>query len=139
MILQVRQWQEHQRKWARQEGYVTTLLGRRRNLPDITSKLPGLKGRAERAAINTPIQGSAADVAAAAMIAIDRCEELRELGWVLLLQVHDEVMLEGPTETAERAQELVVECMAKPFNGENPLTVELSVDSNIGTTWYEAK
>ena len=135
----MRQWQNDQRSWARQHGYVTTLLGRRRDLPDINSRNPGLKGRAERAAINTPIQGSAADVAAAAMIAIDRCEELRALGWVLLLQVHDEVMLEGPLETSQRAQELVVECMAKPFQGKNPLSVELSVDSDIGPTWYEAK
>eukprot|EP00955_Chlamydomonas_euryale_P057668 356868-Chlamydomonas_euryale.AAC.5 len=56
----------------------------------------GAQGHAERAAINTPIQGSAADVAAAAMVAIAKCPELRRLGWKLLMQVHDEVILEGP-------------------------------------------
>ncbi|CAG9463715.1 unnamed protein product [Pedinophyceae sp. YPF-701] len=97
------------------------------------------RGHAFRAAINTPIQGSAADVVTAAMIEIGRSRELRELGWTLLLQVHDEVILEGPAESAERAKEIVGECMNRPFAGHNPLGVDLSVDSNIGQTWYEAK
>ncbi|XP_075255294.1 uncharacterized protein LOC142347980 [Convolutriloba macropyga] len=136
---EVERWQEKQREFARQHGYVTTLLGRRRKLPGINAKNQGLKGRAERAAINTPIQGSAADVATAAMISIDRCQRLKELGYTLLLQVHDEVMLEGPEEHKDEAQALVVECMEKPFDGENPLRVQLLVDSKVAPTWYEAK
>lgn len=57
----------------------------------------------------------------------------------LLWQVHDEVILEGPKETAERAKELVVQHMEKPFNGQNPLRVALNVDANTADTWYEAK
>ena len=103
------------------------------------------RGHAERAAINTPIQGSAADIAAAAMLAINRNARLTELGWRLLLQIHDEVILEGPEEHAREAQEIVVCCMEKPFvkgDGKtywNPMNVELAVDSKIAHTWYEAK
>ncbi len=58
---------------------------------------------------------------------------------IVWLQVHDEVILEGPKETSQRAQELVVQHMAAPFNGTNPLNVELAVDCNSADTWYEAK
>jgi DNA polymerase-1 len=83
----VLQWQEETRAYARAHGYVNTMLGRRRNLPSISSPRAFERSRAERAAINTPIQGSAADVATAAMLAIQRDEWLRENGWRLLLQV----------------------------------------------------
>eukprot|EP00873_Tetraselmis_striata_P045984 jgi/Tetstr1/466248/TSEL_010804.t1 len=136
---EVKEWQERQRELARMNGYVTTLLGRRRKLPGIDDSSAMAKGHAMRAAINTPIQGAAADVATAAMISIDRCQQLKDLGWTLLLQVHDEVILEGPKTTAEEAQRLVVACMERPFNGENPLSVDLNVDSNIADTWYDAK
>jgi DNA polymerase-1 len=95
-----------------------------------------------RAAINTPIQGSAADVATAAMLRINNNPTLRQLGWKLLLQVHDEVILEGPKESAEVAQDIVIECMKSPFGddcGPMPLRVELSVDSKYADTWYDAK
>ncbi|MCI13989.1 DNA polymerase, partial [Trifolium medium] len=87
------------------------------------------KGHIERAAINTPVQGSAADVAMCAMIQISNNKRLKELGWKLLLQVHDEVILEGPTESAEVAKSIVVDCMSKPFYGKNILKVDLSVDA----------
>ena len=90
MALQVRRWQLRQQKQAEQDGYVCTLLGRQRQLPDAGKKGPGTgaaKGHALRAAINTPVQGSAADVATAAMISINNCQKLKELGWKLLLQV----------------------------------------------------
>ncbi|BDA48148.1 probable DNA polymerase I at C-terminar half [Coccomyxa sp. Obi] len=136
---EVMHWQKEQRHLAEHEGYVCTILGRRRQLPDARSPNQKAKGHALRAAINTPIQGSAADVATAAMLSIARCPELKEMGWTMLLQVHDEVILEGPKETAERAQQLVVQHMEKPFEGSNPLRVDLVVDSNIADTWYEAK
>jgi DNA polymerase-1 len=99
------------------------------------------KAHALRAAINTPIQGSAADVATAAMLRINADQRLKEMGWKLLLQVHDEVILEGPKETAEIAQAVVVECMRSPFGdaGGDPLRVELVVDSKFAETWYDAK
>ena len=83
---QVRMWQNKQRESAIDKGYVCTMLGRRRKLPDAKGQ-GAARGHALRAAINTPIQGSAADVATAAMVEIARCEQLRNLGWKLLLQV----------------------------------------------------
>jgi len=138
---EVESWQKDQRFLAEHEGYVCTILGRRRQLPEARSGNKAAKAHALRAAINTPIQGSAADVATAAMLRITADERLREMGWRLLLQVHDEVILEGPKETAEIAQAVVVECMRSPFGdaGGDPLRVELAVDSKYADTWYDAK
>lgn len=139
---EVRTWQHEQHALALSEGYVCTILGRRRQLPDARSKNKALRAHSLRAAINTPIQGSAADVATAAMLRIDANETLRQLGWKLLLQVHDEVILEGPEESACEAQQIVIDCMKSPFGdrcGERPLRVELSVDSKFAKSWYEAK
>ena len=138
---EVRSWQQEQHALALSEGYVCTILGRRRQLPDAKSKNKALRAHSLRAAINTPIQGSAADVATAAMLRINSNERLRDMGWKLLLQVHDEVILEGPRETAAEAQRIVQECMRSPFGncGYDPLRVELSVDSKYADTWYEAK
>ena len=142
---EVRQWQEHTIDQGRKRGFVTTLLGRRRNLPGLRDKDPRISGHAERAAINTPIQGSAADIVTAAMIRIHADRRLKELGWKLLLQVHDEVIVEGPEESAEEAQRIVVECMEAPFptsdglSYHNPLLVDLTVDSKYAKTWFDAK
>lgn len=139
---EVRAWQHEQHALALSEGYVCTILGRRRQLPDARSKNRALRSHSLRAAINTPIQGSAADVATAAMLRIDSNQKLRELGWRLLLQVHDEVILEGPRESANEAQQIVIDCMKSPFGnncGSLPLRVELSVDSKYADTWYDAK
>jgi DNA polymerase-1 len=76
-----------QKDKASKVGYVETMMGRRRYLPDARGSNSKAKGHALRAAINTPIQGSAADVATAAMIAISNCQELKAMGWKLLLQV----------------------------------------------------
>lgn len=140
---EVKKWQEEQRNNAETLGYVTTMLGRRRPLPDAKG-LAGAaaKGHALRAAINSPVQGSAADIAMAAMLRISRDELLKKLGWRLLLQIHDEVILEGPRETAEEARQRVVQCMERPFS-DNPncptLRVALPADSNIADSWFEAK
>ena len=115
-----------------------TLLGRRRKLPDMTSSDRVARGHAERAAINTPIQGGAADVVTMAMINIFRKEELREMGWKMVLQVHDEIILEGPEQEAQRAFHIVKECMEKPF-APRQLLVALPVDGAIVDNWYEAK
>lgn len=94
LALQVLEWQRSQRANAEQRGYVTTMLGRRRYLPDASGSNSKAKGHALRAAINTPIQGSAADVATAAMISISKCPDLAAMGWKLLLQVQ----FYGPSE-----------------------------------------
>ncbi|KAL5548304.1 hypothetical protein UlMin_003535 [Ulmus minor] len=135
---EVLKWQEKRKKEARgTERCVRTLLGRLRKFPETTTY--SQRGHVERAAINTPVQGSAADVAMCAMLEISKNERLRELGWKLLLQVHDEVILEGPSESAEVAKAIVVECMSKPFNGRNFLKVDLAVDAKCAQNWYAAK
>lgn len=90
-----------------------------------------------RAAINTPIQGGAADIVIAAMVKIHKCKELKEMGWKILLQIHDELILEGPEETAKEALAIVKEMMRNPLD--EKLRVELEVDAKIGNTWYESK
>ncbi|KAF5478875.1 hypothetical protein F2P56_005401 [Juglans regia] len=132
-------WQEERKQEARDKQFVCTLLGRARRFPSMANATTYQKGHIERAAINTPVQGSAADVAMCAMLEITKNARLNELGWKLLLQVHDEVILEGPTETAEVAKAIVVECMSKPFNGKNILKVDLSVDAKCAQNWYSAK
>ncbi|KQJ84865.1 hypothetical protein BRADI_5g23367v3 [Brachypodium distachyon] len=132
-------WQMKQRELAEEKCEVYTLLGRSRRFPNMAYASPGQRGHIERAAINAPVQGSAADVAMCAMLEIDRNTRLKELGWTLLLQVHDEVILEGPSESADVAKGIVVECMSKPFYGTNILTVDLAVDAKCAQNWYAAK
>ncbi|XP_050941666.1 DNA polymerase I B, chloroplastic/mitochondrial-like [Cucumis melo] len=136
---EVREWQDLRMAEAAEESCVRTLLGRARRFPSMKHATRFQKGHIERAAINTPVQGSAADVAMCAMLEISKNSRLRELGWRLLLQVHDEVILEGPTESAEVAKAIVVECMSKPFNGKNILNVDLAVDAKCAQNWYSAK
>ncbi|RDX75232.1 DNA polymerase I A, chloroplastic/mitochondrial, partial [Mucuna pruriens] len=136
---EVLRWQEERKKEARELHCVYTLLGRARRFPLMAQANTYQKGHIERAAINTPVQGSAADVAMCAMLQISNNKQLKELGWKLLLQVHDEVILEGPTESSEVAKSIVVECMSKPFNGKNILKVDLSVDAKCALNWYSGK
>ncbi|XP_010267695.1 PREDICTED: DNA polymerase I A, chloroplastic/mitochondrial [Nelumbo nucifera] len=136
---EVLRWQEKRKQEAQTERRVHTLLGRARCFPSMANVSNSQRGHIERAAINTPVQGSAADVAMCAMLEISRNARLKELGWRLLLQVHDEVILEGPSESAEAARGIVVECMSKPFYGINFLKVDLSVDAKCAQNWYAAK
>lgn len=138
---EVKRWQEDTIRFARESGYITTLMGRRRNLPDIKSKARRIRGRAERAAINTPIQGSAADIVMMAMLKIHSSQVLAELGWKLVLQIHDEVILEGPEETASKALAEVRECMENPYDhrGLFPFNVDLVADAKTALSWYDAK
>ncbi|KAA0167896.1 hypothetical protein FNF31_00224 [Cafeteria roenbergensis] len=134
---EVRQWQEQVLDIARSTGATRTLMGRYRDLPEITSPNRGLRGHAERAAINTPIQGGAADVVMMAMLKIAQDKRLAEMGYKLILQIHDEVILEGPEEHAEEAMSCLVEDMEHPFA--KPLLVDLIADAAIANTWYEGK
>lgn len=83
-------------------------MGRYRRLPDIVSNRRELRSHSERAAINTPLQGGAADVVMKAMVLIDRDERLRKLGWRMLLQIHDELILEGPEESKDEALRILL-------------------------------
>ncbi|KAL5216394.1 hypothetical protein ABZP36_007795 [Zizania latifolia] len=122
-------WQMKQKELEQEKCEVYTLLGRSCRFPNMAYATSGQRGHIECAAINASVQGSAADVAMCATLEIDQNTRLKELGWRLLLQVHDEVILEGPTESADLAKAIVVECMHKPFYGTNILNVELAVDA----------
>lgn len=120
---------------ARQDGYVTTLLNRRRYLPDVHSSDFNRRSFAERTAMNTPIQGSAADIIKYAMVQIDQEMSKRNLQSRMLLQVHDELIFEVPPEELQELKQLVREQMEQSIK----LNVPLKVDINVGDTWYEAK
>lgn len=122
-------------KDAKAEGYVETLLHRRRYIPDITSRNFNLRSFAERTAMNTPIQGSAADIIKLAMVKFS--EKIKETKYhaKLLLQVHDELIFEIPKSEVEDFSKFVEEIMEQAL----VLDVPLKVDSNYGATWYDAK
>jgi len=137
---EVLKWQRETIHEAHRSGWSRTLMGRYRNLAGIQTGNAMTVAHLERAAINTPIQGGAADVMTLAMLKIERSERLVKLGYRLLLQIHDEVILEGPEEYAAAAKEEVVRCMQDPFDEALPsLQVDLVVDANTARTWYEAK
>ncbi|MFC7442865.1 DNA polymerase I [Laceyella putida] len=120
---------------ARRDGYVATLSGRRRYLPSINAKNFGERSFAERTAMNTPIQGTAADIIKLAMVKLARAMKERNLASRMLLQVHDELIFEVPEAELEEMKDLVVAVMEDAL----PLSVPLKVDVNVGETWYEAK
>lgn len=123
---------------ARELGYVTTLAGRRRSLPDIFSRNGQAFSLARRQAINTVIQGSAADIIKLAMLAVQQDTVLQDLGARLVLQVHDELLLEVPAKHAEKAGAQVVACMEGVCPGGVQLSVPLVVDWGVGASWGEA-
>lgn len=120
---------------AKKNGFVTTLMNRRRYLPDITSSNFNLRSFAERTAMNTPIQGSAADIIKKAMIQMDEALEREGLKANMLLQVHDELIFEAPREELDRLMKLVPEVMESAVE----LNVPLKVDIASGDTWYDTK
>ena len=122
-------------RFARDKGYVDTLYNRRRKLPDINARNFNVRNFAERTAINSPIQGSAADILKVAMINLDRELEKSKLNSKMLLQVHDEIVLQVPDDELDQVKELVKTTMEDAIS----LRVPLLVDENSGKTWYEAK
>lgn len=120
---------------ARQQGYVTTLFGRRRYIPEIKSSNFNTRQGAERIALNTPIQGSAADLIKLAMIRVEQALREASLQAKLLLQVHDELIVECPPEEAEQVQSIVTKQMQEVW----ALQVPLIAEAKTGKSWYEAK
>ncbi len=120
---------------ARGDGYVQTLFGRRRYLPELASSNHNLRAFGERVARNMPIQGTAADIIKIAMIRVERRLQAEKMKSRLILQVHDELIVESPREEAERAEKVLTEEM----QGAVSLSVPLTVDAKSGKTWYEAK
>lgn len=121
-------------KKARDAGYVTTMFGRKRYLPDIHSHNQVVRGNAERNAINAPIQGSAADIIKIAMIRIDERMKAEKFKSMMILQVHDELIFEVPASELEKLTELVVYEMSNAVK----LDIPLKVDWGTGNNWFEA-
>jgi DNA polymerase-1 len=119
---------------AREHGYVTTHLGRRRWLRDITSRNATSRQAAERNAINTPIQGTAADLIKLAMVRIQHEIETRRLRARMVLQVHDELVFDVPRDEIEVVRTLVTDAMRNALD----LGVPLDVETGVGENWLEA-
>lgn len=131
----VENYMETIKETAREQGYVTTLFGRRRALPDINSKNFNVRSAAERIAMNTPIQGTAADIIKIAMVRVR--DRLRREGLEshLILQVHDELIIEAPLKEKDIAARILTEEMENAFQMDAPLVAE----AKSGMSWYDAK
>ncbi|KQY88184.1 DNA polymerase I [Paenibacillus sp. Root52] len=131
----VRRYMDDIVKEARKDGYVKTLLERRRYLPEINASNFNIRSFAERTAMNTPIQGTAADIIKLAMVQMDEALRERNLNSRMLLQVHDELVFEVPADELETMKELVPAVMEKALE----LSVPLKAEVSYGENWYEAK
>lgn len=130
----VREWVDRSIAEAHENGFVETLIGRRRYVPELSSNNPTERSYGERIAANTPIQGSAADLCLLTMMQID--ERLRgcDLDTQMLVQIHDELLFEAPPEQVDESVDLIRECMEHPYD----LSVPLVVDIGTGANWGEA-
>jgi DNA polymerase-1 len=128
----IKEYMDKQVALAREQGFVTTKLGRKRHLPDINSRNPVVRGHAERNAVNTPIQGSASDIIKLAMSKI--YQEMQGMQSRMILQVHDELVFEAHKDELEDLKTLVVKAMESAVETEVPLVV----DYGIGHSWLEA-
>ena len=124
---------------AEEKGYAETLLGRRRIIPELKSKSPMDRGFGERVAVNTPIQGSAADVCKVAMVRIARRLALEAPRARLLLQIHDELLFEAPIEDADVVARIAKEEMEQKVVGAVELRVPLVAEVGVGRSWGDAK
>ncbi|MFC2026639.1 DNA polymerase I [Chloroflexota bacterium] len=130
---QVKEYLDSTKKQAREKGYVETILGRRRAIPEILSSNRNLREAAERMAINMPVQGTSADIIKVAMIELDRQMAKQQLKSKLLLQVHDELIFEVPDEELDGMKKLVPEIMSTSLE----LSIPLKVDIKTGDNWEQ--
>ena len=132
---EIRSYLDRVKQEARELGYVTTIFGRRRYIPELASSNKNLQHFGERIAMNSPIQGTAADIIKIAMIRVD--EELKRLcvDAELIMQVHDELLIECHKDDADKVKELLVGCMENAVD----LLVPMSVEAHVGSTWFDAK
>jgi DNA polymerase-1 len=121
---------------AKERGYVTTLYGRRRQIPELRARNYQVRTLGERLAVNTVIQGTAADVMKLAMIGVHRALEAEGLATRMILTIHDELLLEGPPEESDAVRALLEREMVAPWGDRTP---PLAVDVGVGRTWLEAK
>lgn len=120
---------------AKEKGYVTTMFGRKRPIPELSSSNFMQRAFGERIAMNSPIQGTAADIMKIAMIAVFRMLKERNLKSKLILQIHDELVVETAEDEVDEVKTIVTECMKNAA----ALAVSLEVDLHTGNNWYEAK
>lgn len=131
----VREYLDAIKKTAKDNGYVTTYFGRKRYIPELSSSNKNLQHFGERVAMNSPIQGTAADIIKIAMIDVDREIKKSGIDARLLLQVHDELLIEAHKDCAKKALGILKECMENAVS----LSIPLEAEANFGNTWYEAK
>jgi DNA polymerase-1 len=131
----VREYLERVVDLAEQEGYVETLMGRRRYMPELKSPNPGLKAYARRAAANTPLQGSAADLIKVAMVKIHHRIKTEQLPIRMILQVHDELVFEVPLAEAQKHAKWIADEMTNAIRFDVPL----KVDTACGPSWLAKK
>jgi DNA polymerase-1 len=120
---------------GKKDGYVETILGRRRYIPELSSRNFNIRAFGERLALNTPVQGTAADIIKKAMINVDHELRQRKMKSRLILQVHDELIVEAHKDEVEEVKKILKEEMENAV----PLKVPVIVDLNIGETWYDTK
>ena len=131
----IRDYLERVKAQAHEDGYVTTMFGRRRYIPELRSSKKTLVAFGERVAMNTPIQGTAADIIKIAMINAEKALEEASLDARIIMQVHDELIVESAEKDSARAKEILTSCMENAAR----LDVPLTADAGTGKTWYDAK
>jgi DNA polymerase-1 len=134
----IRVYMEDTKQFARTHGFVETLFGRRIHIREINSKIPGFRGGAERAAINAPIQGAAADIIRRAMVRLPGALADKKLSARMLLQVHDELIFEAPDKEVEATRKLVMTIMEKAAFPAVEITVPLVVEARAADNWDAA-
>jgi DNA polymerase-1 len=120
---------------AREKGYVSTVFGRRRYLPSINDRNYNVRSRAEREAINMPIQGFSSDIVKMAMLKVDAALKRENLKTQMIMQVHDELLFESPEAETEKAMEIIKKAMESAVELDVPLTVEIGAGDN----WMNTK
>lgn len=134
----IRDYMEETKQFARERGYVETLFGRRIHIREINSKVPGFRGGAERAAINAPIQGAAADVIRRAMVRLPGALADANIKATMLLQVHDELIFEAPDKEVDKAAKLIKSVMEKAALPAVEISVPLVVEARAADNWDAA-
>ena len=130
----IRERMEKEKEEAYQKGYVTTIMNRRRKIDELKSSNYMVRSSGERMALNTPIQGSAADILKKAMVELYQAMQEKKLKSKILIQVHDELVIEAPDDEVETAKEILVNCMENVIK----LKLPLKAEAQVGKNWYEA-
>ena len=131
----IKEYMDSSIKHAKEKGYVTTMFNRKRNIPELKNTVYTIRQSGERIALNTPIQGTAADIIKLAMVKVYKAIKENNLKTKMIIQVHDELIFDVPKEELEKVKEIVTEIM----DNVTKLNVPLAVDVNYGKNWAEAK